>query len=147
MPEEPNRHTRHVIIAISGFLSRDCDMVNDWARLMDYVKKSDVSLFAYVWESCKSRELAYDLGKVSGKAVARHGASVAMRVGRAGVRNALSVGKGIVNVASISPLDLISGGISLVEAGMDVFKGAVKNAKLAGQLLAYTLAMRQPFLT
>ena len=122
-------------------------MVHDWARLMDYVKKSDVSLFAYVWESYKSRDLAYDLGKVSGKAVARHGARAAMQVGRSGVRNALSVSKGIVNVANISPLDLISGGISLVEGTMDIFKGAVKNAKLAGQLLAYILAMRQPFLT
>ena len=47
----------------------------------------------------------------------------------------------------ITPLDLVLAGIDLTMVFSDSFKAGKKNAKIAGQLLACTLAMGHPFLT
>ena len=52
----------------------------------------------------------------------------------------LSTGKKISEIASIGPVDILIGGFALTEVFMDQFKAGKKNAKLAGQLLAFTLA-------
>ena len=63
------------------------------------------------------------------------------------ISGVVSKGKAIGQVLKISPMDVAFGGIKLVEVFMNQFKEGKKNAKLAGQLLAYTLVIRMPFLT
>ena len=45
--EEPNAKSRHVTIAISGWLSQETEVSQQWADLVDYFKDSNSSLFAY----------------------------------------------------------------------------------------------------
>lgn len=53
----------------------------------------------------------------------------------------------LAKVIRISPLDLVMAGIDLTMVFSDSFKAGKKHAKVAGQLLACTLAMRRPFMT
>ena len=50
-------------------------------------------------------------------------------------------------IVRITPLDLLLVGVDLTMVFSDSFKAGKKNAKMAGQLLACTLAMGHPFLT
>ena len=47
LSEEPNRNSRHVVIAVSGFLTQDTEKTEHWANLINYVKDSKSSLFVY----------------------------------------------------------------------------------------------------
>ena len=60
--EEPCRNSRHVTIAISGWMSQDCDKADEWAQLIEYVKESQTSLFAFHWESKRPWNLAEGIG-------------------------------------------------------------------------------------
>ena len=51
LPGDPNTSSRHVTIAISGWLSQESEDSQQWADLVDYFKDSNSSLFAYRWES------------------------------------------------------------------------------------------------
>ena len=42
---------KHIIIAVSGFLSEKADHGSDWAHLKDYCQKFDYPLFGVGWES------------------------------------------------------------------------------------------------
>ena len=53
----------------------------------------------------------------------------------------------LTKLVRISPFFLVNIGLDLTQAVVDQFKAGKRNAKVAGKLLAYTLAMRYPFTT
>ena len=138
------------MIAISGWLSQDTDKRHEWEHLKEYCKGSGAALFAYRWEARKAKNLAEG---VSDKAVnfAKSAASNAMmaqaRKGTKNMRQAVSVSKGIANALRIGPVDIVVGALGLTEVFMDQFKKGKNNAKVAGAILGYILAVRYPFLT
>ena len=48
---EPNRNSRHVVIAISGWLSEKGDKAFEWSQLTEHLQDSQVGLFALEWPS------------------------------------------------------------------------------------------------
>ena len=56
MPD--SRVHRHVIVAISGFLSEKSDSGNDWLALKKYCEENQYPLYALRWESKDSTQLA-----------------------------------------------------------------------------------------
>ena len=62
---EPSLHTRHVIIAVSGWLSeKDCSG-SEWSQLINYTQNSRVGLVSYNWKANKPGDL---VGAVADKA-------------------------------------------------------------------------------
>ena len=49
--ETPSRETRHVTIAISGFLTQAEDKSVQWEMLIEHLKNSNMALYDYCWES------------------------------------------------------------------------------------------------
>ena len=49
--ELPSRQTRHVTIAISGFLTQDMDKNEQWEKLLEHLRDSNTALYDYCWES------------------------------------------------------------------------------------------------
>ena len=50
-------------------------------------------------------------------------------------------------LVKVHPLDALSAGMSLTKAFLNQFKDGKKKAKISGKLLAFTLALRQPFVS
>ena len=59
------RESRHVTIAISGFLSQGVDNVQEWSQLSMDLSKSKTTVFCYRWES----SLVSSIGKAALRAV------------------------------------------------------------------------------
>ena len=55
---EPNRNSRHVVIAISGWLSESSDKAQEWELLSKYFEHTKASLFALEWPSTKPKHIA-----------------------------------------------------------------------------------------
>ena len=131
---EPNLNSRHVIIAISGWLSEDEDKVEAWEQLRNFLRCTKVSLFALDWPSNKPQNLARDTARIA-----------------AGVKKNSAISKQeVINLSSlvgIGPIDLMRSGFVLADSFGDVFRYSKKSAKITGKLLAYTLAIGNPFLT
>ena len=62
MPTESQAH-RHVIVAISGFLSEKSDSGNDWLALKQYCEDHQYPLYALRWESKDSAQLTQIMQK------------------------------------------------------------------------------------
>ena len=71
--EEPCRNSRHVTIAISGWMSQDGDSAAEWGQLIEYVKESQSSLFSFIWESKKPWNIAQGIGQSAKIAAKREG--------------------------------------------------------------------------
>ena len=67
-------------IAISGWLSQETDVSQQWADLVDYFKDSNSSLFAYQWESKKAWSLADDMKDHTINTSKRHIKGTTMRL-------------------------------------------------------------------
>ena len=103
------------------------------------MKDSGSSLFAYTWESQKGWDLVEGVAHAASNGIKKHSKSVGKKASR--------VGKLVADIAGIGPLVILRAGLGLTSVFVDQFKRGKKSAKLAGQLLAYTLAMGLPFLT
>ena len=53
----------------------------------------------------------------------------------------------LTKLVGIGPIDLMRSGFVLAESFGDVFKYSKKNAKITGKILAYSLAIGNPFPT
>jgi len=51
-----NKH-RHVVIAVSGFLSKDSDYEGDWLHLLNFCKIKGVPLYCLNWEAKEASDL------------------------------------------------------------------------------------------
>lgn len=49
--QAPSRETRHVTIAISGFLSQGEDKMLQWEQLIAHLQQTNTALYDYSWES------------------------------------------------------------------------------------------------
>ena len=121
-------------IAISGWLSQKDDKFQEWQHLIDDLRDTGSGLYDFRWESTVPSSI---LGGLA-----------------CGAKNAV---KSVLGVRSISKNFLRIGGkalglISVLIGGYQVYNGIAKvfkkskaNAKVAGALLACSLALRDPF--
>lgn len=117
--------------------------------MIEYLKESQTALFAYHWESHKPWNIAQNIGRKAKSHLKDVGREQLVKHARSNfqIKKALSAGGVLAAAATFGPVDVILGCVALTEVFMNMFKDGKKNAKLAGQLLGYTLAMRRPFLT
>jgi len=115
----PNtQNGKHVVIAISGFLSEDDDNKLAWKGLLDIYP--DAPVYSYLWKSNKVANLS--------KPMLTYQYLVSLTL------------NGALKTASI--LSHIAGTISDYR---EMFANTVKKAKLAGRLLAHALMIQFPF--
>ncbi len=56
--------SRHVVIAISGWLSKDANHEKDWNAICEYLKDSSVVVFGVNWDAKKIIDLAIPAAQV-----------------------------------------------------------------------------------
>ena len=122
------RESRHVTIAISGFLSQGVDNVQEWSQLSMDLSKSKTTVFCYRWES----SLVSSIGKAALRAVTGAFSSV------------LAFGR-VILAKLAGPIGIAIGAVGLVGGPLLSFKESKVKAKVCGKLLACALALRDPF--
>jgi hypothetical protein len=120
--------SRHVTIAISGFLSQNSQLKEGWNDLCEHLRETSVAAYAVKWEA-KTKE---DVWAAMGKAGAMIGGNIALNYATGGaltlLRTVLLGGKG---------------GYIFHE----LFDSTKQMAKFSGELLACSLAIGYPFYT
>jgi hypothetical protein len=109
---------KHIVVAVSGFLSEDDDNSQAWKAL--YENYPDLPIYSYRWKSEKMMSLI--------KPFASYKSLASFMVKK-----------------SMQLLSLVQQGSELIGAYQKMFTDSMKNAKCAGRILAHSLMIQFPF--
>lgn len=121
---------KHLMIAISGFLSEKSDQSEDWEHLKNYCKQYNMPLFAVCWEA----QSTSDVGKILVDGVKN------LKISKLSVLGGVS---GIVK--GLASIDNARTVMNAYSDSKSLFSKARDNAKMTGKVLGHFLACNPMF--
>ncbi|CDW86616.1 UNKNOWN [Stylonychia lemnae] len=127
--------SKHIKLAVSGFLSQGDDFTEQWKGLVDYLQDYDTRSFGVQWESITISQLTTAIAKLA----ASIGVNLVIDLFQPRAVNLII--RLIAKLETVRKLSPIAIEIN------KLFNKAKQNAKVCGQMLAIFLALGHPFST